>query len=495
MIADLKPYPAYKDSGVEWLGEVPAHWTVTTLGHIGQIFKGNGGSKEDEVSSGIPCVRYGDLYTKYEFFIRKTGAFVSPEQASAYTPIRYGDVLFAASGETIEDIGRSAVNLIETDACCGGDILVLRPAIEVIPHFLGFVADAPASRHQKACVGRGFTVAHIYGSELKRLALPLPPLPEQVAIVRFLDYVDQRIRRSIRARKRRIELLEEYKQALIHEAVTGRIDVRTGKPYPAYKDSGVEWLGEVPEHWEVVQLARCIDRIDQGWSPVAAEGKIDEIQWVVLTLSAVRRGRFDSGAVKPIPTGSSIPPGIELSNGDLLITRSNTLDRVGDVCIAEGVRPRTILCDLVYRLRLRNILIDARFLMELLLSRVGRNQIEQSAQGSSGTMPKISQQRMRSWRIPLPTLVEQQSVAAWLDDNLGTIDTAITATQREITLLNELRTRLISDVVTGKLDVREVAARLPEEDEEPEPLDGIEDDLVAEKPADGPNRDSEEARA
>jgi len=251
MIDGLKPYQEYKHSGVEWLGDVPAHWEVEPLGRVGAMFKGNGGNKSDEVVAGIPCVWYGDLYTKHEYFVRRTRGFVSPERSAYYTSIQYGDVLFAASGETIEDIGRSAVNLLRMETCCGSDVLILRPTVDAVPEFLGYAADSPASRHQKACMGRGFTVVHIYASELKRLLLPLPPLPEQTAIVRFLDWAERRIRRVIRARQRRIKLLEEYKQTLIHRTVTGQIDVRTGQPYPAYKPSGVEWLGDVPAHWEV----------------------------------------------------------------------------------------------------------------------------------------------------------------------------------------------------------------------------------------------------
>jgi type I restriction enzyme S subunit len=126
--AGLRPYPKMKDFGVPWLGEVPEHWEVQTVGRLGQLFKGNGASKADEVAVGVPCVRNGDLYTRHEFFITKTKACVAPDRATAYTPIRFGDLLFAASGETDEDIGRSAVNLLRTDARCGGDVLVLRPS-------------------------------------------------------------------------------------------------------------------------------------------------------------------------------------------------------------------------------------------------------------------------------------------------------------------------------------------------------------------------------
>jgi type I restriction enzyme S subunit len=131
VICDLKPYPAYKRSGVPWLDQVPEHWEVRRLGQIGSLSKGNGGSKEDEAATGVPCVRYGDLYTTHTYFIAKSRSVVSPERAKGYTPISFGDVLFAASGETIDEIGKSAVNLIQTEACCGGDVILFRPKREV----------------------------------------------------------------------------------------------------------------------------------------------------------------------------------------------------------------------------------------------------------------------------------------------------------------------------------------------------------------------------
>ncbi len=110
MIADLKTYPEMKDSGVEWLGEVPEHWEVRQLGRIGQFSKGNGGTKEDEVADGVPCVRYGDLYTQHRYFVINSRACVNEEKVADYTPILHGDVLFAVSSETIEEIGKSAVS-------------------------------------------------------------------------------------------------------------------------------------------------------------------------------------------------------------------------------------------------------------------------------------------------------------------------------------------------------------------------------------------------
>ncbi len=218
MVAELKPYPEYRDSGVEWLGDVPTHWEVRHLGRIGRFSKGGGGTKEDAIEDGVPCVRYGDLYTHHQFFITASRTCVSPElAATVYTPIHYGDVLFAGSGETIDEIGKSAVNLIRGPACCGGDVIIFRPSIDAEARFLGYVADCSASVHQKACIGRGFTVVHIYSSDLKYVTVPIPPVPEQAAIVRFLDHADRRIRRYIRAKEKLIALLEEQKQAIVHD--------------------------------------------------------------------------------------------------------------------------------------------------------------------------------------------------------------------------------------------------------------------------------------
>ena len=141
-IADLKPYPAMKDSGVPWLGEVPEHWEVRKLGQIGRLSKGNGGNKEDEVATGVPCVRYGDLYTTHTYFIRKSRSFVTPARANDYTRIVFGDVLFAASGETIDEIGKSAVNLIQSEARCGGDVILFRPGREVEARYMGYATTA-----------------------------------------------------------------------------------------------------------------------------------------------------------------------------------------------------------------------------------------------------------------------------------------------------------------------------------------------------------------
>ena len=222
-----KPYPAYKDSGIEWLGEVPEHWKKQKLGQLGRFSKGSGGTKGDEYQDGVPCVRYGDLYTQHRFFIVESRGRIRIDVAkSTYTPIQYGDVLFAGSGETLDEIGKSAVNLMSEPAYCGGDVIIFRPSIPIDPKFLGYAIDCPLAVYQKACFGRGITVMHIYASELKYLTFFLPTLSEQMAIAFFLDQTIATIDLLVARSSEEIELRKEYLTRLIADVVTGKIDVR-----------------------------------------------------------------------------------------------------------------------------------------------------------------------------------------------------------------------------------------------------------------------------
>lgn len=463
MIADLKPYPAMKNSGVPWLEAVPEHWKVQPIGRIGQLFKGNGGNKGDEVPAGIPCVRYGDLYTKHEFFIRSAKAYVSEERATAYTPIRYSDVLFAASGETIEDIGKSAVNLLETDARCGGDILLFRPEVDAVPEFLGYASDSAASRNQKACMGRGFTVVHIYGSQLKGLALPLPPLREQAAIARFLDYADRRIRRYIRAKQKLIKLLEEQKQAIIHRAVTRGLD-----PNVRLKPSGVEWLGNVPEHWEVVKLSRWF-RFTSGATPSRSMGGYfgGDIPWV-------KTGELLNGEIRNAAE-SITQKGLRETNLSLL-----PVDTLLIAMYGQGqTRGRTGLLKMPATVNQAALAIlpspsraRPEYLQLWFIAHYGV--LRHLSEARSATQPNLNAEIVKSLKIVLPPLVEQQRIMEAVGSATTSIEAGIGCARKEIALLHEYRTRLIADVVTGKLDVREATARLPDETDIAVPLDDFE---------------------
>ena len=241
-------------------------------------------------------------------------------------------------------------------------------------------------------------------------------------------------------------------------AVTRGLD-----PTATMKDSGIPSLGEVPAHWRLPMLGQCIERIEQGWSPAPAEGALGDDQWAVLSLSAVNRGAFDRSAIKPVASSSlDVLTRLQVRDGDLLLTRSNTRSRVGDAAIVVMPRPRTIFSDLIYRVTTRHKMARAEYVAVVLRSYVGRGQIERDARGSSGTMPKIAHGHIRSWRMPLPPSDEQDAILKHLELEGAPVDAAIGHACSEIELLREFRTRLTSDVVTGQVDVRANASSLPD---------------------------------
>ena len=437
-MSGVKPYSSYRPSGKGWLGEVPEHWDVRRLGTTGRFFKGNGGTKADETEGGLPCVRYGDLYTRHEFFITESKACVAHHRAAAYTRIRYGDVLFAGSGETLEEIGKSAVNLISGSAVCGGDVIVFRPTIDLDAKFIGWSTDCRQAVSQKACMGRGITVMHIYSSELKRLLVPLPPLPEQTAIARFLNHADRRIRRYIRAKERLIKLLEEQKQAIIHQAVTGQIDFRTGQPYPAYKDSGVEWLGEVPEQWQ----RRAVGQLFQ-----IGRGKVTSHEYIT-----------DHPGPFPLYSSQTENQGVMgyidtfLFDGHYL-TWTTDGAHAGTVFLRTGRFSCTNVCGTLYP--------KTRMSLGFMCMAVGA---QTKRYVRLDINPKLMNNTMSRIRISVPPLDEQEAIAEYVQGIREPTDLMIGRANLQINLLREYRTRLIADVVTGKLDVREAAAALPDID-------------------------------
>ena len=460
MISGIKPYASMKDSGVDTLGPVPSDWKVTKLGHIGRLFKGNGGTKEDEVPTGIPCIRYGDLYTRHNYFIHESRACISEKRAGDYTPIEFGDILFAASGETIDEIGKSAVNLIQGKAHCGGDVIIFRPNGQLDCRFMGYATDFRPAAIQKARMGRGFTVIHIYGDQLKKLAVPLPPIQEQTDIVRFLDHMERRIQRYIGAKQRLIALLEDQKQIIIHQAVTGQIDVRSGRPYPAYKKAGVEWLGELPEHWEVPQLRRvAISRCDGPFGSGLKSAHYTETGIRVIRLQNIGHGEFIDSDKAFIPPEHYASLGDHsVVGGDVLIAGLGDDNHpVGRACIAPAeIAPAMVKAD-CFRFRLDPNRVHTAFVACQLTSTA---RAASAILSTGATRQRTNLQNTAARAIGLPTVAEQKNIAKYIADRTSAVNAARHAVERESALATEFHTRLISDVVTGKLDVRETMTML-----------------------------------
>ena len=465
MIADLKPYAKYKESAQSWLGNVPDHWTLLPNRAIFAEVKDRNHPEEEMLS--VTITR--GIVKQKALLEGSSKKDSSNQDKSAYKLIQPRDIAYNKMRAWQGAIGESTLRGIISPAYV---VMRLRNADD-LPRYFHHLYRTPqfAKEAERWSYGITSDMWSLRPEHFKMIYTPEPPPDEQKAIVRFLEWANGRLDRAIRAKRKVIALLNEQKQAIIHRAITRGID-----PSVPLKPSDIPWLGDIPLHWEMPLFGRLLRGVEQGWSPVGAEGEIALDQWTVLTLSSVRRGTFNPSEIKPVSRKATIPSGIEIHDGDILLTRSNTRDRVGDVCIVRNSRNRTILCDLIYRLRVSDSEIVPEFLVYQLLSRVGRAQIEQDARGSSGTMPKISQRHIKSWRILLPPTNEQMDIVHRIDADCAPILTAISRLEREIDLLREYRTRLVADVVTGKLDVREAAAKLPVEEQTLEPEELVEDD-------------------
>ena len=305
------------------------------------------------------------------------------------------------------------------------------------------------------------TIAHLTGEKLRAHLFPFPSCAEQAAIARFLDHIDRRIQCYIRAKQKLIALLEEQKQVFVHQAVTGQIDVRTGQPYPSYKESGVKWLGAVPKHWGFRRLKSLVKRIDQGVSPQAENDVADSGSWGVLKAGCVNSGEFRDSEHKRLPSDFVIDPALTVHLGDVLVSRASGSPRlVGSVGRVSALKYRLILSDKTFRLVFTDE-ADPDFMVLAMKGPHYRQQVERAISGAEGLANNLPLSSLRTFCFAIPPIDEQRAVVRHITGTWsGKLANALRRAQREAALFEEFRTRLIADVVTGNLDVRAVAVRL-----------------------------------
>ena len=292
---------------------------------------------------------------------------------------------------------------------------------------------------------------------------PYPPLPEQTAIARFLDHMDRRIQKYIRAKEKLIALLDEYKQALIHQAVTGQIDVRTGQPYKEYKESGVEWFGSVPAHWEVTRVKAVLSNSIQNGLFKKKDQFGAGVPFVNVADVYTLDHRIEPPALDRVICSEGELRRFRVESGDLFFVRSSLkLEGTGRSAIAINCPPDTVYdCHLV-RARPNATRANARYLVRQLNAHAVVNWLISHA--NVVTMATVAQDTIACCPILNPPLAEQDSIVEWIDSWSEALRVAIANSKKEVLRVEEYRTRLIADVVTGKLDVREAAASLRETD-------------------------------
>lgn len=215
----------FKDSQISWIGEIPKHWEVKRLKYIAtKIYKGNGITKEQVFENGdMPCVRYGEIYTKYNYSFDKCFSYTFEKVLNSTSYFGYGDILFTCTGELIEEIGKNVVYLGDKKCLAGGDIIILNHKQN--PSFLNYALDCNYTRNQKSYGKAKLKVVHISSREISNLFVVLPPLNEQKEIAEFLDKKCEKIDRLNENYTKRITALKEYKKSLIYECVTGKKEI------------------------------------------------------------------------------------------------------------------------------------------------------------------------------------------------------------------------------------------------------------------------------
>jgi type I restriction enzyme S subunit len=291
--------------------------------------------------------------------------------------------------------------------------------------------------------------------KLSRSRLPLPPMIEQEAIVRFLDHSDRRIRRYIRAKLKLIKLLREQREAVINRAVTQGLD-----PEVRLKPSGISWLGDVPAHWEVLRAKQLCEAIIDCKNRTPDE--VADGEFLVIRTTCIRDGIFSmEGSYRTDRqsyetwTQRGAP-----RLGDVFFTREAP---AGEACLVPSL-PNICMGQRMMYLRPDAEILDPEFLLYSIYGPLVRGYVDQATNGSTVGHLRLGQ--VTSIPLPWCPIREQREVVAHIRRTAATIDPTVSQGEREIALIREYRTRLIADVVTGKLDVRDAAAALPEEVDE-----------------------------
>ena len=437
----LQPYPAYRESGVPWLGDVPAHWETERAKRLFREVE-RPVRPSDEV---VTCFRDGVVTLRKN---RRVRGFTESLKEFGYQGIRRGDLVIHAM-----DAFAGAAGVSDSDGKGTSVYSVCVPDMDCVnvQYYAHGVREMARSQWilalSKGIRERSTDFRYsVFGSQL----VPLPPPSEQTAIVRYLNYADRRIKRYIRAKQKLIALLTEQKQAIIHQAVTGRIDVRTGQPYPAYKFSGVEWLGEVPAHWGILPGRSCF-----------CEKKEVNLALQVKTVLSLSYGQI---VVKPpeklrglVPSSFETyqvvdPLNIVIRPIDLQNDKNSL--RFG-LSKHRGIITSAYLCFLTSNRLVSEygyLLLHSYDLMKIFYGL------------GSGLRQNLDWTDFKYLPCTVPPPPEQNAIVEFLDASAARLDDGIVRAQREINLHHEYRTRLIADVVTGKLDVRAAAAVLPEVD-------------------------------
>ena len=428
-------YDDFKESFLVWMGNVPKHWKINK-------FKWMFKEKTKTLNPSLPAgsISFGNVIYKNE-------KNLSPDTKASYQEVLNGEYLINPLNLNF-DLKSLRTALSQIDVVVSTGYIVLIDNGKFNKQYLRWLLYEFDVAHMKK-LGSGVRQTINY-TDIANSLFFHPELKEQAQIANFLDHETAQIDTLIDKQQTLIQLLKEKRQAVISHAVTKGLN--SDAPM---KDSGVEWLGEVPEHWIVATLRRVISRMEQGKSPQceSSPAKLDE--WGVLKTSCVNGGRFHEEENKLLPSHIAPHEEYEVQAGDLLMSRaSGSINLIGSVVLVQDdVRTQLLLSDKVFRIYL-NENYDSLFFTYLMSSSYMRSSIEIAISGAEGMANNIAKSSIMEFVIPILPLDEQVEIAKYIKNIESKYSSLISKAEQAIQLMQERRTALISAAVTGKIDVR-----------------------------------------
>lgn len=438
----MRKYKNYIKSEDVWIGEIPSHWSVRRIKTLGAFSKGKGIKKDETVSSGLACIRYGEIYTEYDKVVYNPISFITNETAVNSQLIKNGDILFAGSGETIEDIGKSVVYCGTQEAFAGGDIIILRPGPELNPFLASYLFNASFVQHQKSVSAKGEIIVHIYPKDIGEIRIPLPPVKEQELIFDYLDLKCKKIDLLISSKLKLIQLLQEERSGIINHAVTKGIN-----PKVKMKFCGIDWIGEIPEHWEVKKLKYLLKGSLQYGANESAESNDKSQPRYIRITDFNESGDLREDTFRSLPF--DVAKEYLLENGDVLFARSGAT--VGKTFLFESNFGIACFAGYLIRARVDELNLTSKYLY--LYTRSGAYEQWKNSIFNQATIQNIGADKYSLLQITVPPQDEQILIVKHIEAETTKIDIAINLLYNELKLLNEYKISFINEVVTGKFCV------------------------------------------
>ena len=448
-LACLRPYPEYKVSDIEWLGEIPAHWEIRRLKTTASVQLSNVDKKSVEGQELVSLCNYVDVYYN-ERISRKIdfmAATATPEQIRRFA-LRVGDVLITKDSESWKDIAVPAVVTEDLlGVLCGYHLALLRPAELVLDgRFLSRACAAIGPRDQFQIAANGITRFGLTGDAIRTAVFAVPPIHEQHAITAFLDRETAKIDALVARKERLIELLQEKRTALITRAVTKGLDLNV-----PMKDSGVEWLGEVPAHWAVERI-KWLASMESGHTPdkkVESYWHDGDIPWISLADTAQLRDvdYIAATAARTTTEGITHSSARVLPPGTVVFSRDATVGLCAVTRESMAVSQHFIGWVCSERLRPDYLLFVLRSMTQ---------ELQRLTMGA--TIRTIGMPDVKRLVTPVPPLPEQGKIVEHVRKHRSQIDALVERVRNGIDRLEEVRTALISAAVTGKIDVQMASA-------------------------------------